>query len=239
VTRASGAPDLPPYYFDMVDPEGPGRSPAMIVPLLIDDLVLGIGHTPDWRVDNPGASIVQLSVLAKGRNEARIGFAGAGVEGVIELGCEPSGWMRVVASVAGAEVFRAYLDQVWEEHELWPANAEKMQESPGRMGKKRNWLSLRADAWPALRPLANEGGWVNIMAMEYITIHVCMSRDGADAWRPFKAVPCDFAFELIAPEDGGDTDACVFQPGDRVRCKLLPFGGEDLVVAVARADALA
>jgi hypothetical protein len=234
VSPPASAPDWPPYFFDMVNPDGPGVSPGMIVPLIIDDLAHEVSRTPDWKVDKPGGSIAKLSLLGVTKEEARIGFAVGAVEGVIALDRDPAGWLRIVASVAGAEVFRAYLEQIWEEHELWPAGAEKTPESPGRMGKKRNWLSLHSDAWPALRPLANEGGWVNLMAMHYLTVHVRILGGGANVWRPFKAVPSNFAFELIAPEGGSSgTETCEFQPGDTVRCEMRTLLDGDAVAAVA------
>jgi hypothetical protein len=73
--------------------------------------------------------------------------------------------LRIEAMRGGASIFRAYLDRPYQEFELWPAGAAKSDDSPGRMGKRRNWLSLDVEAWPALAPLA-DGRWLNLTAVE-------------------------------------------------------------------------
>lgn len=233
----TGAPAWPPYHFDLTDPDGPGLDTGVQLPLLIADFVYEAAHTIDWRLDDDSKLLVRLTVLEKQERHARIAFAAGGIEGAIVLEVDLSGWLRIEASVAGAEVFRAFLDRPYEEYELWPVDAVKARESPGHMGKKRNWLSLHADAWPALRPIANAGGWVNLMAMEYMTVHVRLLNDGEEVWRPVKAIPADYGFELIAPDGGIPAgEVWEFPPGASVRCEMRELRDGNQVVAVALAE---
>lgn len=227
----TGAPSWPPYYFDLADPDGPGDAPKVIVPILIDWLAHETTHTPDWRIDQPDGALVRLSLIEKSDDEARIGFAAGEAEGVIRLVHEASGWLGVEVTMDGAEVFRAWADRPYEEYELWPGGAAKAPDSPGSMGKKRNWLSLNTNAWPQLRELADGGNWLNLHAMDYITLHVRLTGEGADVWRPVRAVPSDFGFELLAPK-GEDTARWEFPPGSIVRCEMMKLAGEDVVAVV-------
>lgn len=230
----TGAPSWPPYHFDLTDPDGPGLDTRVELPLLIDYFAHEATHTTDWRLDDDSKLLVRLAVLDRQEHRARIAFSAGGREGAIALEADPSGWLRVEVSMNGAEVFRAFVDRPYEEYELWPPAAEKANESPGHMGKRRNWLSLHADTWPVLRPIANAGGWVNLKAMEYMTIHVRLLNQGADAWRPVQAIPGDYGFELIAPEAGIPAgEMWEFSPGASVRCEMRKLSGEDEVVAVA------
>lgn len=236
------APSWPPHFFDLADPDGPGEPPAAIIPIIIDYLAHETSHTPDWRIDKDGpvrlSRIVRLSVISKAEGEARIGFVSGAVEGAISLSCDPSGWLLVKVSMGGAEVFRGWFDQPYEEYELWPSGArERTIDPPGRMGKRRNWLSLNTKAWPMLRPLANEGGFLNLQALDYVTIHVRLLNESTDVWRPVKAATVAFAFELLAPEDyDPETETWEFPPGSNVRCEMRTLADGPAVVAVALAD---
>jgi hypothetical protein len=231
----SGAPHWPPCFFDLFNAET-GLDPASEVPFLIDSLVSEVPRTPDWRVDEPGGPVIRLSVISYAKHAAQAAFVADGASGVIAFSGDPSGWLQIDVTMSGTHAFCAFFDRPYEEHHLWPAHtATEASDPPGRMGKKRNWLSLQAEAWPVLRPLANAGGWVNLMAMEYLTIHVrLLNRD--NVWLPVRGVPVDFAFELIAPDEvAPDTELWEFPPGSHVRCEMRELDGRDVVVAVALA----
>jgi len=108
---------------------------------------------------------VNLTPLGCSREGARVGFESLGVAGVITLTPHESGWVKVVAEIDGRPAFTAFAEQVWEEYELypdaWPDDARATatdEDAPGRIGKRRSWMSLSAVAWPQLAPLANEAG---------------------------------------------------------------------------------
>lgn len=122
-------------------------------------------HDPDWIIESAADRPLRLTQMACSRDGARVGFESLGVRGVITLTPHPSGWVKVVAEIDNRPAFTAFAEQVWEEYELypagWPARATAVdQDTPGRISKRRSWISLSAAAWPQLAPLVNEAGWV-------------------------------------------------------------------------------
>lgn len=122
---------------------------------------------PDWILESCGARRVRLTLIESSAERGRIGFESEGVSGEIRLAPHPSGWVKVEAAIAGEVVFTAFAEQVWEEYELYPAGfaarrTASDEDAPGRIGKRRNWLSIQAADWPALAPFANEGGYVQL-----------------------------------------------------------------------------
>jgi hypothetical protein len=124
-------------------------------------------HDPDWVLESAGDRPLRLTPVGCSREGARVGFESLGLSGLITLTPHKSGWVKVVAEIDGRVVFTAFAEQVWEEYELypdgWPDEARATatdEDAPGRIGKRRNWLSLSSVAWPQLAPLANEAGRV-------------------------------------------------------------------------------
>jgi hypothetical protein len=159
------APSWPPSYFDIFEPDGPGTDPAAALRFIIEDMANDARLTPDWLIEGRDLK-VQLSAISYAPGLAQIGFTAGEAQGAVTLTPDPSGWLRIEATCGGAVVFRAFLDRVYQEFELWPSGAAKSDEAPGRMGKRRNWLSLDVEAWPALKPLVNEGRYLNLTAVE-------------------------------------------------------------------------
>lgn len=109
--------------------------------------------------------LVRLTPIACAATGALVAFESEGVVGEISLAPDADGWVKIVATIGGRVVFTAYAEQVWEEYEFYPAGFPARplgvnDDAPGRMGKRRSWISLSAVAWPQLAPLANEGGRV-------------------------------------------------------------------------------
>lgn len=158
------APEIPPYYFDSLGGREEGLEPQASARLLVDALAQTAETFPAWRHDDLGAPI-RLSVRSYLPGvRAVIGYETGGMDCEVEVSPHRSGWVVAVATIAGREVFRAYLHQPYEEYELWPAGAQPLRdaEPPGRMSKRRLWISLQLSGWPELAGIANEAGWVNL-----------------------------------------------------------------------------
>ena len=118
-------------------------------------------HDPDWTIESAGNRRVRLTRGAWTATGASLHFESGEVSGIIALDGAAGGWVRITASIAGRRVFTGFMEQVWEEHELYPPGTlsrPEGTEAPGRIGKRRTWLILSAAAWPQLAPLANEAG---------------------------------------------------------------------------------
>ncbi|MCF8503631.1 MAG: hypothetical protein K9G59_01845 [Caulobacter sp.] len=118
---------------------------------------------PDWIIESAADRPLRLTQIDCSRDGARVAFQSLDVSGVITLTPHASGWVKVAAEIDGRPVFTAFAEQVWEEYELYPAGRPQRvveEDAPGRIGKRRSWISLSAAAWPQLAPLATEGGWV-------------------------------------------------------------------------------
>jgi hypothetical protein len=161
----TGEPSWPASYFDNFAPDGPGEPPEVSLCSLIDHFRTAVVLEPIWTIEGHHTQ-VRLSLISYERMTMEIGFRAGAHAGVITFTADPSGWLRIEADMNGGQVFLAFLDRPYEEHELWPANATRGPEGPGRMGKRRNWLSLDTDVWPALKPLAGEAQFLNLTAVE-------------------------------------------------------------------------
>ncbi|MDZ4762431.1 MAG: hypothetical protein SGJ21_15315 [Alphaproteobacteria bacterium] len=137
---------------------------------LVDNLAGDARWFPDWRLEGRAAQDipVRLEVIEHdGGRLTRIRAATVLGEAEIVAAPDPSGWVLITARAGGAEVFRAFMDHPYEEYELWPSGSRAPQhaEPPGRMGKKRTWISLSATLWPELSRLA-PGGHFNASVVE-------------------------------------------------------------------------
>ncbi len=162
------APSRPAFYYDGIFGNDAGGNPAEESGWLVDDFLSVAKSFPDWMVEDLGIE-VRLSVTDhRPLKRVVIAWETATAHGTIQASSDPSGYVLIIGSLGDKEVFRAYLDRPYEEYELWPPGADpgKEDEGPGRMGKHKNWVSLRVSAWPALAPLSNRLGGVNIIMDE-------------------------------------------------------------------------
>ncbi len=158
------APRSAPFYFDLLGGREAGLDPNESARFLVDNLVSTVETFPDWVLDEPRVPVT-LTVAAHQRGtRAVIAFLADGAEGSLEIVPDVSGWVLLVAVANGREVFRGYMNQPYEEYEIWPDGAVPPpgEEAPGRMSKHQWWISLSSAVWPGLAPLANEHGWVNL-----------------------------------------------------------------------------
>lgn len=158
------APLRPPAYYDSIRGGDADGDPAVESCWIVDDIAGTVKTFPDWRVDETGRE-VRLAIAAhRPLKRLVIAWEAGNLRGTIEVAPDPSGYVLVVGRLGEGEddVFRAYLDHPYEEYELWPDGvpAGTGEESPGRMSKRRTWVSLSTVAWPTL---AAAGGrdWFN------------------------------------------------------------------------------
>ena len=154
-------PLFAPEYFNSLS--GGQESPANGAYVLALDFDSTARNDPDWIIESAADRPLRLTPITCSRDGARVGFESLDVSGVITLTPHTSGWVKVVAEIDGRPVFTAFAEQVWEEYELYPAGRPQRvveEDAPGRIGKRRSWISLSAAAWPQLALLANEAGWV-------------------------------------------------------------------------------
>ncbi|HRO02317.1 MAG TPA: hypothetical protein PLS69_01760 [Terricaulis sp.] len=73
-----------------------------------------------------------------------------------------SGWVKAEVFVSGAHVFRAWVDEPFEEKEFWPDGADGIVppqgDPPGRISKRGLWLQLSCAAFPGA-PDKGNGFW--------------------------------------------------------------------------------
>lgn len=153
-------PLMKPSFFDIGTGEAYADA-AWAAAWVIDQLASSAEIFAEWVDEHTGAE-VSVGLRARGEGSATIWFEAEGVYGEIALSVDASGW--IAANYGGV---RAWIDRPYEELDLWPENtAARASEAPGRIGKRMNWLSLDAKAWPVLAPLANPHGWVNLRIRE-------------------------------------------------------------------------
>lgn len=150
------APQRKPKYFDVSDPDGPGLFPYRATTWLIDRLHDEAMLSRAWRVSSKRE--LAISIVAHQPGKAlRLAFETDGRGGVLTLAPEASGWLTITVTLAGAEVFRGYLDQPHDGYEIWPQGASGAGAAPGRAGERRDWVDLSVAAWPGLAALEIDG----------------------------------------------------------------------------------
>ncbi len=150
------APTRAPFYWDYGNSDE-GYPPAQGGPWLIDNFVSTAETFEDWMVEGDDFPVVVWPISRYEKaGVGKIGFGAKGVEGEITLSMDPSGWILAVAHIGGNEVFRSFIDHIWEQCDIWPAGAtpSREDEGPGRIGKRQTWVGLSTAAWPQLLSIA-------------------------------------------------------------------------------------
>jgi hypothetical protein len=164
------APPRPASFFNaLTGRETPYPDSLREPGFLIDDFAGDVAIWPVWLLDDDSRRRITLSLVEHvTEQKVVIGFAVEGLVGTITATPDASGFLRLVVEVGGAEFLTAYVERIWEEYELWPpgATAAFEQESPGRIGKRRSWVSISATGWPVLAAVANSHGWLNLRQLE-------------------------------------------------------------------------
>lgn len=93
---------------------------------------------------------------------ARISFVSDKGDGYVDLTAHDSDWVKIEVFVAGAPVFRAWAEEVWEEKEFWPDASDGVTppdgDAPGRISKRGSWLNIRCAFFPGV-PDDGTGYW--------------------------------------------------------------------------------
>ena len=94
-----------------------------------------------------------MCVVHDTKQDARIELIGA-VEGRIELSISPSLWVRADVHIKGAWFARGWIEQCYEEYEIWPDGADGVigpkveDDPPGRISKRGTWIQFDTSQWP-------------------------------------------------------------------------------------------
>lgn len=147
----SDAPSTPPNWFD-----------AATAAYALDTIAASLRHDPHWIIETAENRPATFSILSHAPGRALA--ATLDYEGhtfTLHLAPHPTGWLEITATHNGTKIFEAFLDRPYEEYELWPPAGLREGEAPGRIGKRRTWVTLQAAAWPHLAPFANADGIVS------------------------------------------------------------------------------
>ena len=160
-----GPPQTPPHYFDYTEPDGPQNDPLPAAAWLLDSLVHAAIADPRWIVDDDSGPTVNLVVTEHQPGQGgTIAITSGPVALSLHLAVDPSGYVRATVELAGAQIWRGYIDRPYEELDIWPPDAVfpalRTQEAPGRIGKRLTWLVLDSRPWPALAPIVNDKGFL-------------------------------------------------------------------------------
>ncbi len=94
-----------------------------------------------------------MCVVHDTKRDARIELIGA-VEGRIELSISPSLWVCADVHIKGAWFARGWIEQCYEEYEIWPDGADGVigpkveDDPPGRISKRGAWIQFDTSQWP-------------------------------------------------------------------------------------------
>ncbi len=91
----------------------------------------------------------------------RVEKDGASFSASLRIAIHPSGWIEAEVTVEGFAQQSFFIEQAYEEFEVWPPGSPCTAIESGRMGKRCGWVQLEAAFWPHLASLA-EGRFVTI-----------------------------------------------------------------------------
>ncbi len=155
------APTRKPWFGDAIGGLDQVDDPIAEATFIIDNFASTAKSFPDWIGDDLGLE-VRLTVVERVPAKTVIDWVAGGASGTIEFSLDPSGWILAVGKLGEVEVARGYIEHIYEAYEIYPPGMRIAgnDESPGRFGKKMHWVGLSPQKWPALLPLARDGGIV-------------------------------------------------------------------------------
>ncbi|AWB33408.1 hypothetical protein [Orrella marina] len=145
---------------------------------VIESIASQIEYQSRWCLETGPGGEITLKILSHDpRNSLTLAITLTNHELILAITPDPSGWLRITIHPADAAksdepLFECWLDQPYEEFEFWPgihdpANTPSLSGptpiAPGRMGKRMNWISIEATAWPShsiIHRLSNSHGFV-------------------------------------------------------------------------------
>ncbi|MGE0739730.1 MAG: hypothetical protein AB7O98_00185 [Hyphomonadaceae bacterium] len=150
-----GPPLREPHYFDNQQHNWPLDQCARN---LLTTLA-GFVHRP---TDFKGGANGHAWIAHRDDANARIAFTSDKGDGHVLLSAHDSHWVKIEVFVSGARVFRAWVDEPYEEKEVWPDSADGLVlpdgDPPGRISKRGAWLQLRCEKFPHM-PMTASGYW--------------------------------------------------------------------------------
>ncbi len=152
---APAPPTRAPHYFDN---ETYGWAITDCAGFLVNTLAGFVKPALDFRGDANG----HIWCAYVDKTSARLAFTSDKGDGHIQLDVHESGWVKAEVFVSGVRVFRAWLDEPYEEKEFWPDGADGIVppngDPPGRISKRGRWLQLRTAHFPRV-PDKGNGYW--------------------------------------------------------------------------------
>jgi hypothetical protein len=144
-----------PHYFDN---EAHGWAIAECAAALVDRLAGFVKPALEFKGDAHG----RIWCVELEQARARLAFTSDKGDGHVQLDVHQSGWVRAQMFVADACVFRAWIEEPYEEKELWPDGADgivaAIDEPPGRISKRGRWLQVKTADFPGA-PDKGNGYW--------------------------------------------------------------------------------
>lgn len=219
------APSRPPTFCDAI---GGTTDPLdRAAGWLIDDIARMPKYFPDWFVDNETPIPVSLTLMEhEAETRAVLTWNAGSATGTLTATRDPVGWLVLAAEHEGVEVFRGYIERIYEEYEVWPPGSDgEGVESPGRIGKKKSWTSLVASAWPLLSPIA-ENGWVNIRIDDQ-KLSARMDRERGQTKHFTSSDGVTLVYDDVGPHDGTPIVIChgLAAAGEQMSADAAYFAG--------------
>lgn len=145
---------------------------------VIESIVAQVTYQPRWILETgPGGEVTLEVQFHEPHNSLTLAISSSSYKLIMTINPDPIGWLRITVRPADASepnepLFECWLDQPYEEFEFWPGIHYPASRPlltgpapipPGRMGKRMNWVSIEASAWPAhsiIQSLSNSHGFV-------------------------------------------------------------------------------
>jgi hypothetical protein len=134
-------PPRPAHLFN--EDDGVGREAAQIGLLMRLKGFSGIKFLGD-AVGEVSEAVESAPNLFRASVESNMGAA------LVELSLAPEGWVKAELIVAGRAVFRAWIEDPYEEKSGWPDGADGVGEAPLRISKRGSWLSIETGRFPGV-----------------------------------------------------------------------------------------